>query len=512
MDVLDQRKVEKIRKLLKKRSGGITITDLAADMDMNRNLVAKYLDMLVISGQVEKQSVGTAKVFCLSGNIPVSALFEYSSDLVIMLDRDNRITRVNERLLEVLQEKRENLVGKKIGETKNPFIDNVPLSVPQHNPGIIPGLTREMTSTIDNEIRYFTLRQIPTVFEGGSHGSTVIIEDITADKKYHEILGMSESRFHGIVDDMTEFVIRFHADRTLSFVNTAVCRMLNKNPEELTGRSFMTLIPDNDNPILDKCLSSLKPEHPAGTVELHLIDTSGRLRWFCWSVRALFDETGDLKQYQAIGTDITEKREMSATLSQYVTYIHFLHRKAWEFVELPLNADIYDVIGRGVRELLPDAIVFTSSYDKSSGFWTIEGCLGEKEREVFRKHQGSDWVGMRFGIINEMGKSSAMSGRLIKIPGDLYFAIHNQVPEPACKKIEEELDIGDLYVVGLSIHEDVPALLTIMLRKGDTIKHPDLLEAYSRLATLALVKWNAERELVACKTKSRGTADLPAPS
>ena len=41
-----------IKKILKWRPRGITISDLASQMKMNRNLVAKYLEILLISGQV----------------------------------------------------------------------------------------------------------------------------------------------------------------------------------------------------------------------------------------------------------------------------------------------------------------------------------------------------------------------------------------------------------------------------------------------------------------------------
>ena len=42
----------------------MTISDLTR-LQINRNLIAKNLDMLVISGQVEMQPVGAAKVYLL---------------------------------------------------------------------------------------------------------------------------------------------------------------------------------------------------------------------------------------------------------------------------------------------------------------------------------------------------------------------------------------------------------------------------------------------------------------
>jgi len=63
----------------------MTISDLATKMDTNRNLVAKYLDLLLISGQVEMEVVGAAKVYFLSHRVPMSSVLEFSSDMVIVL-------------------------------------------------------------------------------------------------------------------------------------------------------------------------------------------------------------------------------------------------------------------------------------------------------------------------------------------------------------------------------------------------------------------------------------------
>ena len=120
MGVLDQDKVDKIKRVLKWHQRGMTISDLASEMKINRNLVAKYLDMLLIAGQVEMQLIGAAKVFFLSRRVPISALLEFSSDLVIVFDNDQRILQVNEQVPILLETEKEALVGKTIHELDHP--------------------------------------------------------------------------------------------------------------------------------------------------------------------------------------------------------------------------------------------------------------------------------------------------------------------------------------------------------------------------------------------------------
>ena len=50
--LLDQSKIDAIKQELKWHPGGVTISALSYKMMMNRNLLAKYLDLLLRSGDV----------------------------------------------------------------------------------------------------------------------------------------------------------------------------------------------------------------------------------------------------------------------------------------------------------------------------------------------------------------------------------------------------------------------------------------------------------------------------
>lgn len=54
--ILEQEKIARIKNLLKFKPKGMSISDISHSLKMNRNSVAKYLDLLLISGQVEMRS------------------------------------------------------------------------------------------------------------------------------------------------------------------------------------------------------------------------------------------------------------------------------------------------------------------------------------------------------------------------------------------------------------------------------------------------------------------------
>jgi PAS domain-containing protein len=71
---------------------------------------------------------GAAKVYYSSPRVPISAMLEFSSDLVIILDSERRIIQVNEAVLALLNEKRDNLFERRFDEIDNPFLRDLPIA------------------------------------------------------------------------------------------------------------------------------------------------------------------------------------------------------------------------------------------------------------------------------------------------------------------------------------------------------------------------------------------------
>jgi PAS domain S-box-containing protein len=150
---------------------------------MNRNSVAKYLNMLVVSGRLEMQEVAVAKVYYLSHRVPISAMLDFSSDLILVLDSAGRVVQANDNLL--------SFTGFGRGEVAGRDIDS--LDIPLLAPLLEAGLMRvalagkERTDEVrfekDGKDLYFVVKFVPTVFDDGGAGVTVIMEDVTAARQ-----------------------------------------------------------------------------------------------------------------------------------------------------------------------------------------------------------------------------------------------------------------------------------------------------------------------------------------
>jgi PAS domain S-box-containing protein len=133
------------------------------------------------------------------------------------------------------------------------------------------------------------------------------LNDITEQQIIKEKLLHSESIYRAIVEDQIEQVCRYKSDGALTFVNDAYAYFFQKAKEELVGTAFTLNMPDEDLKNFDKCLRNLSLTQPVTEIEHRVVLPDGQMRWLHRSVRAFFDRTGQISEYQVVGRDITDK-------------------------------------------------------------------------------------------------------------------------------------------------------------------------------------------------------------
>ncbi|HSG06581.1 MAG TPA: PAS domain-containing protein, partial [Nitrospiria bacterium] len=142
----------------------------------------------------------------------------------------------------------------------------------------------------------------------------VILYDITDRKKAEEALRESEANYRTVVENQTEFIVRWLPDGTRTFVNDSYCRYFGQKRGEMVGTSFFPLISREDREKVRERIRSVTPENPISTGEHRVIDAEGRVRWQQWTDRGFFDKNGRLKELQSVGRDITERKMVEEAL------------------------------------------------------------------------------------------------------------------------------------------------------------------------------------------------------
>jgi PAS domain S-box-containing protein len=156
-----------------------------------------------------------------------------------------------------------------------------------------------------------------------------VSHDITRNKEAEQALRESEARYRAIVEDyQTELICRFRPDGKLTFVNEVFCRYFGKTRKELQGVNLLTFLPETDQKRFVEHLASFGPRQPAAMLEHQLILPNGQSRWFQRTDRAIFDNRGMLYEFQSVGRDITERKQMESQIKVAQTHLTQVARLA----------------------------------------------------------------------------------------------------------------------------------------------------------------------------------------
>lgn len=141
-------------------------------------------------------------------------------------------------------------------------------------------------------------------------------DEIKERARAEKALRESEERYRRVVEDQTEFLVRWKPDGTRTFVNESYCRYFGYTREELIGTSFMPLVAEEDRERVWSKIASMTPQNPVRTDEHRVVLPDGRIGWNEWSDRAIFDEHGRLTEFQSVGRDISERKRLQDELLQ----------------------------------------------------------------------------------------------------------------------------------------------------------------------------------------------------
>lgn len=257
-----QQELGAIRALLKKNPNGMSVTDISKALKKNKNTVGRYLDILLISGQVDMRTYGMAKVYSLSQRVPLSAMLSYSKELIMVLDSESRILDTNTNFLRLLHLSREETLGKNVSFLQSPEVD-----VHELLENIAPDMD-EMENTVTFQIRgrgerIFHEKCIPTVFDDGQRGTTIILEDVTEHILAEREIRKNEERFRMMADNIQDGLMIIENGKTI-YVNKRIAEITGYSMQELEALTPMSIIAPECQDEVARCTREIEknPDKP----------------------------------------------------------------------------------------------------------------------------------------------------------------------------------------------------------------------------------------------------------
>jgi PAS domain S-box-containing protein len=178
----------------------------------------------------------------------------------------------------------------------------------------------------DGSLTWISINSQPLFHRGSDRPAAVVasFSDITDRFEAQQALRHSEARYRAILEDQTELIVRFLSDGMVTFVNEAFCRFFGVTREEAIAHHYEPAIVAEDREYVAQVVDEISPHNPVVTFENRAI-ARGELRWTQWVTRGIFDESGQILEYQAVGRDISDRKQIEEALS---TSQHFLQKVA----------------------------------------------------------------------------------------------------------------------------------------------------------------------------------------
>jgi PAS domain S-box-containing protein/excisionase family DNA binding protein len=245
-------------------------------------------------------------------------LFENASDAIALFGDSGRLTLANPRFYRLYGYTPDEAKGMHFARFVYP--GDLPLATERFMSRMageeVPGRYEARAVRKGGEVFMVELNSSSFMKDGKASGIQVIIRDVSERRKAEKAVKESEARYRGVVEDQSELICRWAPDGKLIFVNEAYCRYFQKTREQLIGHSFMPLIPEEDQIIVEKYVSQLTPKNPTVTYEHRVFDSHGRIRWIQWTDRLISDEERHGIGYQSVGRDVTEQKQAQQKLRE----------------------------------------------------------------------------------------------------------------------------------------------------------------------------------------------------
>lgn len=309
---------DRIRDLMQTRPEGVSITDIARSLGLNRNSVTKYLEILQMQGFVDGKKKGTSKVYSLTRRLPVYPVKRFCTQPLVIIDTDLMVQYVNSAFLDLTSLLREDCLNQRI--------DHLGIIIPE-TPDISAFFRSSIMKGEQRRDMVFGRKKglfpqstilLPVVFENGKPGLAVIAEtpDQNSAITTPPVNAADTEFLRTILNNQMEYYVRFLRNGTILDVNEAYCHDTGRTRSAIVGMRYRPLILADDQKRIAAHLSGLTINNPVAIIEHRAVMGNGETRWQRWKDCAVFNDDGTLLEYRSFGIDITDFMQIRQQLKK----------------------------------------------------------------------------------------------------------------------------------------------------------------------------------------------------
>lgn len=169
-----------------------------------------------------------------------------------------------------------------------------------------------------------------------------------------------------------------------------------------------------------------------------------------------------------------------------------LTRAALQYLDLPLEDDIYRQIARQLHVICGGHTVLVNSFDAETGIFHLRYAVGVDLAAASRL------TGMQLTALSCQASPEALAGlstgRVEKVPSLAALAC-GALTDKQCRVLERAYRFGDIYAMGFYWRERLFGSASILVGQGQELQNRDLIEAFLSITSVALQRRRLEEDL-----------------
>ncbi|MBN1329391.1 MAG: PAS domain S-box protein [Candidatus Heimdallarchaeota archaeon] len=315
-------------------------------------------------------------------------------------------------------------------------------------------------------------------------------------------LSSSEERFRNIIDStpLGIHIYELNDKKELIFIgfNPAADKILKIKHANYIGQPISNIFPAGDKHDIPKIYKKIALK--GGIFESEQVNYVDEQIEGVFEVRAFQAKLGTIV---AIFQDVSEKKKILDEEKRYFDDLSFLSECAMDLVALSREDNIYEYIGKKVIQIIDNSICCLASYNEDRDIFTIQEIIGlEGINNKIRKVLNADPKGYIIKIPEEL-KNNITSKETVRIKSGITELINGFVPDEIVTNFVKEMNIKNVYSLPFIQKGKLFGLLIVMMRNGLQLTNTSLIQALVNQVSVALVRRNAENELLESEERYR---------
>lgn len=239
-------------------------------------------------------------------------MLDATGDIMALVNRDYEYVAVNRAYCKATRCDQSELVGRTVSEVwgRELFAVQIKERLDRCLAGEVVSERSELVLEEDTPSRCVVRIYPDFDGRGNVRHALVVIRVIGVADEAEQVLGESERRYFGLVENSNTIVLRLSPNGQILFINTYGLRFFGYTEQELVGRQLVgSILPETDAkgfPLWEMARGIVMIPEAYAQNENENICKDGRRVRVAWSNKGLYGPDGELKEILSIGIDVTE--------------------------------------------------------------------------------------------------------------------------------------------------------------------------------------------------------------